>query len=52
MMSCCDSLCISLQAFYLAYILSLFALFMNFYLKRWSPSPKSGVKSKLPKKVE
>lgn len=25
-----------LTAFYLVYIISLFALFMNFYLKRWT----------------
>jgi hypothetical protein len=27
-----------LTAFYLVYIISLFALFMNFYLKRWTSS--------------
>lgn len=35
-----------LTGFYLGYIISLFALFMNFYLKRWNNKPTSAGKAK------
>ena len=34
-----------LTAFYLGYIISLFALFMNFYMKRWAKGGKKAAKS-------
>ena len=33
-----------LTAFYLVYIISLFALFMQFYLQRWTPKAAEGKK--------
>ena len=33
-----------LTAFYLAYIISLFALFMNFYLARWTKPSSAAIK--------